>query len=276
MNQKSILITGCSSGIGYQVAHDLHDAGYRVFATARDDEDVKRLSEEGLEALRLDVTDSESIDTALDEIIRRTGGSLYALFNNAGFGQPGALEDLSRSALREQFETNVFGLHEVTIKVMRIMRAQGYGRIIHNSSVLGLISLRFRGAYNASKYAIEALADTMRLELDGSGIFISLIEPGPITSSFRDNAYGHFRKHIKVKGSAFEQEYQKTIARFEKQSGKDPFELPASSVTRKVRHALESSKPRAHYYLTVPTFLFGYLKRLLPAAWLDRVLLKVV
>ncbi len=276
MDTKSILITGCSSGIGYQVAHDLKKLGYRVFATARSTEDVTRLEHEGLESLLLDVTRPESVDAALEEITTRTGGTLYALFNNAGFGQPGALEDLSTDALREQFETNVFGLHDVSVKVMRIMRTQGYGRIMNNSSVLGIVSLRFRGAYNASKYAIEALADTMRLELHGSDIFISLIEPGPITSRFRDNAYARFRKNIKVDESFFEDEYQKTIARFESEAGKDPFELPASAITKKVCHALESARPKAHYYVTVPTYIFGYLKRLLPSSWLDRVLRKVV
>jgi len=275
MDKKSILITGCSSGIGYRVAHDLHNAGYRVFATARKAEDVERLSAEGLESLLLDVTKSETVDAALQEIALRTGGTLYALFNNAGYGQPGALEDLSSAALKEQFETNVFGLHDVTVKVMKIMRAQGYGRIMHNSSVLGLVSLRFRGAYNASKYAIEALADTMRLELEGSAIFMSLIEPGPITSGFRDNAYSKFRKHVRVQESFFYHEYQKSIARFEGEAGKDPFELPPSAVTVKVRHALESNRPKPHYYVTVPAYLFAFLKRLLPSSWLDRILLKI-
>ncbi len=272
---KTILITGCSSGIGYRVAHDLHAMGYRVFATARNANDVERLVSEGLEALQLDVTDTQSMDKALDAILSRTGGTLDALFNNAGYGQPGALEDLSPDALRAQFETNVFGLHTLTCKVLPVMRRQGYGRIIHNSSVLGLISLRFRGAYNASKYAMEALADTMRLELDGSGIYVSLVEPGPITSSFRKNAYTHFKREIDVKNSAHHEAYQKAIARFEKEGGKDPFELDASAVTKKILHALRASRPQPHYYVTLPTYLFGMLKRLLPARWLDGILLKV-
>lgn len=275
MKEKSILITGCSSGIGYEVAQALHVKGYRVFATARKNEDVTRLLSEGLEALQLDVRDEASMDAALDEVLKRTGGTLYALFNNAGFGQPGALEDVSREVLKAQFETNVFGLHALTCKVLKVMRKQGYGRIMHNSSVLGLISLRFRGPYNASKYAIEGLADTMRLELTGSNIFVSLIEPGPITSKFRDNAYAKFRENIDIENSVHGKDYHKAIARFEGHTGKDPFELPASAVTKKVLHVMESKKPKAHYYVTVPTYLLGTLKRLLPTSWLDKVLLRV-
>lgn len=275
MRPKSILVTGCSSGIGYHVAHELKAHGYRVFATARKPDDVERLNMEGLEALRLDVTKPASVDAALAEITRRTGGTLDALFNNAGYGQPGALEDVSTEALTEQFETNVFGLHDVTTKVMKIMRTQGHGRIIHNSSVLGLISLRFRGPYNASKYAIEALADTMRLELSGSDIHISLIEPGPITSRFRANAYEAFKKHINTENTHFQAEYRKAVARFEGESGKDPFERSPAAVTKKLLHALESRRPKAHYYVTVPTYLLGTLKRLLGARLLDRILLKI-
>lgn len=275
MNEKSILITGCSSGIGYSVAHELHVKGYRVFATARKIEDVTRLHNEGLEALQLDVTDETSIAKALQEILKRTNGRLDVLFNNAGFGQPGALEDLSSEALREQFETNVFGLHTLTCKVLSIMRAQGEGRIIHNSSVLGLISLRYRGAYNASKHALEALADTMRLELTGTNIFVSLIEPGPITSKFRYNAYAKFLQNIDVENSAHFIAYQKAIARFEGETGQDPFELSPSAVSKKVLHVIEAKKPKARYYVTVPTYAFAVLKRILPISWLDWILLKV-
>lgn len=273
--RTSVLITGCSSGIGHGVAHDLHVRGFRVFATARSHEDVARLEREGLEALRLDVRDEASIDAALEEILRRTGGTLDALFNNAGYGQPGALEDLSVEALRAQFETNVFGLHRLTCKVLPIMRAQGHGRVIHNSSVLGLVSLRYRGAYNASKHAIEALADTMRLELHGSNIHISIIEPGPITSRFRANAYVHFKAHIDVERSAHYEAYQKAIARFEGHTGKDPFELDALAVSAKVHHALTARRPKARYYVTFPTWLLAGLKRLLGTRTLDRILLRL-
>jgi NAD(P)-dependent dehydrogenase (short-subunit alcohol dehydrogenase family) len=186
--QKSILITGCSSGIGLCCAHELQNRGYRVFATARKTEDAAQLKTQGLESLVLDLSSSDSINSAVDEILERTNGSLYALFNNGAYGQPGAVEDLQRHVLKEQFESNVFGTQELTNRIIPIMRRQGYGRIIYNGSVLGIISLPFRGAYNASKYALEGLADTLRLELYGSGIEVSIIEPGPITSAFRKNA----------------------------------------------------------------------------------------
>jgi len=275
MDQKTILITGCSSGIGYHTAHFLKERGYRVFATARKMKDVTRLNEEGFEAFYLDLCDTASIQKALEEILKYTDGKLDALFNNGAYGQPGALEDLSTEDLKAQFETNVFGWHELTRRVIPIMRAQGHGRIIQNSSVLGIISLRFRGAYNASKYAIEGLSDTLRLELSGSNVFVSLIEPGPITSHFRANAYTHFKRAIHPETSVFQAEYLKATARFEGESGNDPFELPSQAVAKKVLAILEAKRPKAHYYVTVPTYLFGTLKRLLPTTWLDRILLKV-
>jgi NAD(P)-dependent dehydrogenase (short-subunit alcohol dehydrogenase family) len=217
--KKSILITGCSSGIGYETAHYLHRHGYDVYATARNLDDVEKLREEGLNALRLDVTDTDSIDTALESVLTQTGGTLYALFNNAGYGQPGALEDLPSEALREQFETNVIGLHEMTKRIIPVMRAQGYGRIIQHSSILGLISLRFRGAYNASKYAIEGLCDTLRLELQGSNIRVVTMNTGPIHSRFRENATKKFLQYIDIEKSVFIKEYQEEVlARKEKKS----------------------------------------------------------
>jgi len=170
MDTRTILITGCSSGIGRCVARGLATRGYRVFATARRREDVEHLRAEGLAGLQLDLADSASIAAAVDEVLERTDGHLYALFNNGAYGQPGAVEDLSREVLRLQFETNLFGWHELTNRVLPVMRQQGYGRIIHNSSVLGFVALPFRGAYTASKYALEGLTDTLRLELRGSGI----------------------------------------------------------------------------------------------------------
>ncbi len=194
MNNKSILITGCSTGIGLCVAQGLQDRGYRVFATARKKDDVKKLQSLGLESLQLDLDDSQSIQTAVKEILNRTNGTLDALFNNGAYGQAGAVEDLSRDVLRQQFETNVFGWHELTNLVLPVMLKQGHGRIIQNSSVLGFVALKFRGAYSASKYAIEGLTDTLRQELSGTNIFISLVEPGPIESQFRKNSFAMYKK----------------------------------------------------------------------------------
>jgi NAD(P)-dependent dehydrogenase (short-subunit alcohol dehydrogenase family) len=275
MHEKSILITGCSSGIGLCVAEGLKARGWRVFASARKADDVVMLQQRGLEALQLDLTDSASINAAVNEVLQRTGGTLDALFNNGAYGQPGAVEDLSRAVLREQFENNFFGTHELTCLALPVMRRQGYGRIIQNSSVLGIIALPFRGAYNSSKYALEGLTDTLRLELHGSGIHISLIEPGPIESRFRTNAFAMYQKNIDKERSFFRDTYQRMERRLTKVGPAAPFTLPPEAVLQKVIHALESPRPRARYYVTFPTWLFGTLKRLLPTRGLDWVLRRV-
>lgn len=272
---KNILITGCSSGIGLCVAQGLKARGYRVFATARKVADVRRLQELGLEALQLDLDDSASINRAVDEVLARSDGELYALFNNGAYGQPGAVEDLRREVLREQFETNLFGTHELTCRILPVMRRQGHGRIIHNSSVLGLIALPFRGAYNASKYALEGLTDTLRLELHGSNIHLSLIEPGPVTSRFRANAFLKYQQNIDREHSHFHETYARMERRLTKEGPAAPFTLPPEAVLEKVIHALESPRPKVRYYVTFPTYLFATLKRLLPHRALDWVLRRV-
>lgn len=275
LNEKSILITGCSSGIGYCAARRLTDRGYRVFAGARKQADVVRLREEGLVSVRLDLSDSNSIAAAVDEVLTQTGGTLYALFNNAAYGQPGAVEDLRRDILREQFETNLFGTHELTCRIIPVMRRQGGGRIIQNSSVLGLVSLPYRGAYNASKFALEGLTDTLRLELRGSGIHVSLIEPGPITSRFRANAFAMYSKNIDKEASCHREIYEGMERRLQKKGPAASFTLPPEAVVDKLIHALESSRPKARYYVTFPTYLFGTLRRLLSTNALDRVMRRV-
>lgn len=269
---KTILITGCSSGIGHCVAIGLQQRGYRVFATARRAESVDKLIAEGFESLQLDLDDSQSIQQAVDEILRRTGGELYAVFNNGAFGLPGAVEDLSREAIRAQFETNFFGWLELTNLLLPVMRRQGYGRIIKNSSVLGFVAMPFRGAYNSSKFAIEGLSDTLRLELKGTNIHVSLVEPGPILSRFRTNALSAMQKHIDMENSVHSERYQAVLTRLNKEGPAVPFTLPPEAVLKKVIHALESRNPKARYYVTFPTYLFGYLKRMLPTKTLDRLL----
>ena len=244
-------------------------------ATARNPLDVARLEEEGFEAYCLDLADSASIRSALRQVLEATGGVLYGLFNNGAYGQPGAVEDLSREVLREQFETNLFGTHELTNLVIPVMRRQGAGRIIQNSSVLGFAAMRYRGAYNASKFALEGLSDTLRLELRGTGIHVSIIEPGPILSRFRDNAYTMYRKNILVENSPHQETYRLMEARLQKEGPAVPFTLGPEAVVDKVVHALESRRPRARYYVTFPTYLFGYLKRVLPGGALDWMLGKV-
>ena len=265
---KSILITGCSTGIGYTCAHGLQKLGYNVFATCRKEEDVERLRLEGLNAFRLDLCDSASMHEALVWMLSQTGGRIDVLFNNAAYGQPGAVEDLRREVLREQFETNVFGTLELTNLVLPYMRKQNSGRIIYNSSILGFVAMSYRGAYNASKFAIEGLVDTLRLELHKSGIEVVLIEPGPIRSDFRKNALAKFLKHIDQENSAHRDVYAKTLKRLQK-TGDAPFTLGAEAVLEVLVKAIEAKKPKARYAVTFPTKLFAVLKRLFPTSMID-------
>ena len=273
-SDKTILITGCSTGIGYCVAKGLQARGYRVFATARRTESVEALEAEGLESLQLDLDDSDSINNAVNEVLSRTGGSLYAVFNNGAFGLPGAVEDLSREAIRAQFETNFFGWLELTNRLLPVMRKQGYGRIIQNSSVLGFVAMPFRGAYNASKFAIEGLSDTLRLELHDTDIHVVLVEPGPILSNFRANALKALQKYIDIDHSVHRERYHAVLERLNKEGPAVPFTLPPEAVLEKVVRALEVRTPKARYYVTFPTGLFAWLKRLLPTRTLDRLLRK--
>ncbi|MBK1706191.1 SDR family oxidoreductase [Halochromatium glycolicum] len=270
--ERSILITGCSSGIGHRCAHGLHERGWRVIASARRPEDVERLHSEGLNAVQLDLAEPGSIADGLQAALAFTDGRLDALFNNGAFGIPGAVEDLTREALRAQFETNLFGSHDLTRRVIPVMRAQGQGRIIQNSSVLGFVALPFRGAYVASKFALEGLTDTLRLELRGSGIRVSLIEPGPISSRFRDNAYSAYQRFIEPDRSPHRQTYRLMEERLKTEGPTQPFTLTPDAVLRKLTHALEHPRPRARYRVTFPTHLLALVQRLLSTNGMDWVL----
>ena len=269
---RNVLITGSSSGIGYCVAHGLLKRGYRVFATARKPEDIERLRNEGLDVIALELADPDSVRACAEEFLLRTNNAVYAVFHNGAYGQAGALEDISREVLEKQFAANVFGWHQLTSLLLPVMRKQGVGRIIYNSSVLGLIALPFRGSYNASKFAIEGIADTQRLELYGTGIKVSLIEPGPVESAFRKNSLRVMRAYVDIDGSVHSRKYQASIRRLEKEGPAAPFTLPPEAVLKKVIHALESERPKARYPVTFPTYLFGVLRRILPTWALDRVL----
>lgn len=272
--QKSILITGCSSGIGLCAAETLHKRGYRVFATARNVDDVKKLKDKGLsDSLLLDVDNTDSMRAALDEILCKTGGTLDALFNNSGYAVPGAVEDITRDMMRKQFETNVFGAMELIHMIMPIMRKQGHGRIIQNCSILGIIAMPYRGAYNASKFALEGFSNTLRLELRQTPIQVSIIEPGPIESHFRKNARKQFHETLHEKESVHESIYKKMEKFFFADTEtKSRFTLSADAVVKKLIHALESSKPKAHYYVGFPAHLFAFLRRILPDTALDYVI----
>lgn len=274
MEPRSVLITGCSTGIGRCLAHGLRKRGYRVFASARRETDVAALSAAGFESLSLDLNSSGSIRAAVEMVLERTQGRLYALINNGAYGQPGAVEDLRRETLRAQFETNLFGTQELTNLVIPAMRARGEGRIIQMSSLLGIVCLAYRGAYNASKYALEALSDTMRLELHDTNIYVSLIEPGPIESRFRANAFEAYQRNIDKSRSAHRGYYERVERRLGDQRPL-PFTLPPEAVMKKVIHALEARRPKVRYAVTFPTYLFAVLRRILPVRVLDRILVAV-
>jgi NAD(P)-dependent dehydrogenase (short-subunit alcohol dehydrogenase family) len=275
MPQRSILITGCSSGIGLDAARALHARGWLVFGTCRQEVDCERLRAEGLESFRLDYADEESIAGAVSEVLARTGGTLDALFNNGAFACPGLVEDLPRGALREIFEVNLFGYHDLARRVIPVMRAQGHGRIVNCSSVLGLVGMTFRGAYVATKFAMEGLTDVMRIEMKGSGIEVILIEPGPIATRIRENAIPHFERWIDWKNSARSDLYLRLRGRlYDTKTKKDAFELEPSAVTAKLVHALEARRPKARYYVTTPTYLMGFARRLLPTRALDWLIAK--
>lgn len=269
---KSILITGSSSGIGYASAHSLHARGWRVFAAVRKDADRARLEAEGLESLILDCADGTSIEAGLAHVLGKTGGTLNAVFNNAGYGLTGAVEDLPVDALREMFETNVFGLHDLTRQVIPVMRTQGHGRIVQHSSGFGRHVMRWRGAYNASKHAVEGLTDTMRLELRGTGIFVSTLNTGPVTSKFRVNSIAPFERWIDWEASAFADTYRtELIPRLYNGSKPAPMQGEPDAVVRRLIHAIESANPRPRYHITPTVHIAEALKRLLPQRAIDAI-----
>ncbi|HET7411351.1 MAG TPA: SDR family oxidoreductase [Pararhizobium sp.] len=265
-DQRTIIVTGCSSGIGGYAARRLADSGWRVFATARKPEDIERLAADGLEAFYLDYREPESIEALVEAVLARTGGRLDALFNNGSYAQAGAVEDLPVEALREQFEVSVFGWHDLTRRIVPAMRAQGHGRIVQCSSILGLVPYPWRGAYNAAKHALEALTLTMRMELSGSGIHVSLIEPGPIESRFAANGLGYFGKYIDQEKSVHAAEYRRQIAQLSGGGRKERFRLKPDAVYKALHHALNAPRPRTHYIVTQPAKAGALMKRLLPAA----------
>lgn len=271
---RTIIVTGSSSGIGRHCAIALKREGWRVFATARKPDDIASLEAEGLEALYLDYAQEESIRSAFAMVMERTGGRLDALFNNGAYGQPGAVEDLPTAALRAQFEANLFGWHELTRLAVPVMRSQRAGRIVHCSSILGIVPYRWRGAYVATKYALEGLMETQRLELRGSGVHVSLIEPGPIESRFSDNAVPHFLANIDIDGSVHAEAYRDRLAKLNDGGGVNRFRLGPEAVHAKLRHALESPRPRARYAVTLPTQFMTVARRFLPQFLLDELLLR--
>ena len=275
MSSRTVLITGCSSGIGLATAELLKARGWRVIASARKPEDVSRLKADGFDAVRLDVADSASIQQALAETLALTGGALDALVNNAGMAIPGAVEDLSRENLQRQFDTNFFGLIELTRAVLAVMRRQGPGRIVMVSSILGRVAMPWRGAYNASKFALEGITDTLRLELRGSGIRVALVNPGPVRSSFRDNALHNFDLQVAPQDSLHAADYSRLRAETGAEKDGQPFTVGPEAVAAKIAHALESRRPKRRYYVTIPAYILATARCILPTAWLEVVLARI-
>lgn len=268
---RVILITGASSGIGRAAAEALAERGWRVFATARRAEDLATLeATPGITAVALELTDAASIAACAETVLAATGGRIDALFNNGAYGQLGAVEDLPTAVLRAQFEANFFGWHDLTRRLIPAMRARGAGRIVQCSSILGIVAMKYRGAYTASKFALEGLTDTLRMELAGSGIAVVSIRPGPIATRFVAHAIEHFEAAIDREHSVHAEVYRRRIERL-KRGGASRFKLPPSAVVAVVIRALEAERPRAAYAVTVPTIVMGLLRRVLSASALSRL-----
>ncbi|HET7922372.1 MAG TPA: SDR family NAD(P)-dependent oxidoreductase [Gammaproteobacteria bacterium] len=272
---RSVLVTGCSSGIGLASAQVLAARGWQVIASVRKNEDATRLENLGFKTVLLNVADSSSIASALDETLTLTGGRLDALVNNAGIAIPGAVEDLEREVLQRQFDTNFFGTLELTRAVLPIMRRQGHGRIVMLSSILGRVAMPWRGAYNASKFALEGITDTLRMELRDTDIKVSLVCPGPIKSRFRDNSLANFDSYLDVASSPHREAYARLRAQTGAEKDRTPFTLPPEAVAGKIVHALESSRPEARYYVTLPAYVLACARCILPARWLDALLVRI-
>lgn len=269
---KTVLVTGCSSGIGAATARVLRDAGWTVYPTARKEEDLAALKADGFDAVRLDLADEASVACAAAEFLEKCGGRPGALVNNAGYCQAGALEDLGRAALRAQFEANVLGPQQLIRAVLPAMKACGAGRIVTVSSVFGRIASPLVGAYCASKYAVEALGDTLRIELSGTGVWASLVEPGAVLSRFRKNAAEALAANTEA-GGDFEGMYEREVERRRRQVKKrDFFTRPPEEVAAKIRHALESPRPWRRYRVTPAAWLVEVAVRVLPQALTDVIL----
>lgn len=273
---RSILITGCSSGIGYDAAHSLRDRGWQVFASCRKAEDCARLRDQGFVSPRLDYEDPDSIQQAVAEVLGATGGRLDALYNNGAYGIPGLIEDLPRAALDAIFQANLIGPHDLTRQVIPAMRAQGHGRIVNCTSVFGYAASPWRGAYIATKHGLEGLTDSLRLELHGSGIHVSLIQPGLIATKFGENSGRELVKWIDWESSARAEDYRSLL--LDKSRGRAAvarLEAQPSAVTRKLIHALEARRPRPRYRVTKLAEVVNVLDRVLPTRAADWVIRRV-
>lgn len=270
----TIIVTGASSGVGAYCARALKAEGWRVFATARKTKDIEALEADGIEAFYLDYCEPQSIESLVVAVLERTGGRLDALYNNGAYAQAGAVEDMPVDTLRKQFEANFFGWHDLTRRVLPAMRRQGHGRLVHCSSILGLMPLPYRGAYCASKYALEGLMLSLRQELIGTDIHVSLIEPGPVVSDLHENGLPLFLDSIDHEYSVHREAYRRQMDRMWSGSRHARAKAGPEVVYAALKHALLSRRPRPHYVVTMPARIGALLKRILPASFFYRLLAK--
>ncbi|MGE4488796.1 MAG: SDR family NAD(P)-dependent oxidoreductase [Kiritimatiellales bacterium] len=279
VNPKTVLVTGCSSGIGLATARLLKKNGWQVVPTARREVDLEKLRAEGFEPVALDVTDSDSIAAAVTDVLKRFNGQLGAIVNNAGFGLTSAIEDAPRAMFRDMFEVNVFGMQELTNRLIPVFRRQGCGRIVNVSSVLGEISLPFAGIYSATKHAVEAVSDALRRELAGSGVAVSIVQPGPIETKFSENLAHRTDRYPKNPDSPFLSFYKEAIET--RKTGKahrtaGAFMKPPEAVARKIFQCLESPKPKIRVRVTAVAYFGAFVRRFLPAALIDAIMISRV
>jgi NAD(P)-dependent dehydrogenase (short-subunit alcohol dehydrogenase family) len=270
-----VMVTGVSSGIGENLTQHLLDAGYKVVGTARTLTAMDNLAQQNFYPLALELADEESVSRAAAAALEWCDGDLFCLINNAAYAQPGAVEDLTRPELEQQFAVNVFGTHQLSALLLPALRRGGGGRLINISSILGLVAFPWQGDYNASKFALEGLTDTLRLELAGSGVHVSTIEPGPIRSSFRHRALDEFRRGINVDASRHADSYARVSAYYAATEHPTPFTASPDAVWKRVQHALHSSRPQSHYLVTFPAYALASLRRFLPIRCMDALLRKL-
>jgi NAD(P)-dependent dehydrogenase (short-subunit alcohol dehydrogenase family) len=270
--RRCVLVTGCSSGIGLATAEVLQYRGWHVIPTARHDTDLAMLAEKGFKPVRLDLADTASVEACAREAIALSEGGIGALVNNAGVAQYGAVEDLTRAALERQFAVNTIGVQDLTNRLIPHFREHGKGRIVNVSSVYGRVTAPMVGAYCASKYAMEALSDAMRVELRPENIAVVLIEPGPILSAFRNKSADHSTANIDMEQGRYGERYRCRMERAKQPQRKDFFTKPPETVAVKIARALEAKRPGSRYCVTVPAYAGAFLRRFAPDILLDRLL----
>jgi len=272
MKSKVIIITGASSGIGYSTSEYLAKQGHKVYGAARRTELMEPLCNFGVTPLAIDMTDIGSIQSAVAEVISREG-RIDVLVNNAGYGSYGAIEDVELSEIRHQFEVNLFGPATLTKEVIPIMRKQKSGRIINVGSLGGRVTTYLAAWYHATKYAIEAFSDSLRMELDEFGIKVSLIEPGGIKTSFGDIAAQHLTESSK--GGVYEEKAAKVAEGLRRQFAGNMMSMPIV-ISKAISHAVNSRSPKTRYLVGSGAKPLYFLHAILPTRCFDWLIKRAV